>query len=486
MALAQAGRSAESAAAYLDACRHASSTQQIPLRRNAAEQWLRSGRVDEGTRELRTVLEALGLRGSFDPRAALAWFLWLRARIRLRGTDFHERPESEVDPRLLLRIDTTWTAATGLQQSNVIVGQCFQAQHLLLALEAGEPHRVARALGVEAIYSSTSGSEGAALVDELVERVRGLARRLHDPRAHAIALLAAGAADLYRGRFVDAAPRLEQAEAILRSHCTNVAWELSMVRTFHIMALYHVGDLLGLEHAMSVALTDAAERDDLHTALMIRVAFGPMPALVAGDLPRARAALAECEDQWPSQLRTSTYGYVRLLTFGRIERYARRPQVAWRAFEEQWPEIVRSQMLTKQPFRTFMLHDRGCTALWVARDSTGLRRALMLRRAGKDIDDLRQQGTRWATVAALSLSAALSRALGLRSRAEAQALQAQRGMEELGMRVFAACMKKRRGELLGGAAGAALASEADDELRRAGVTAPEPMTDMLMPPLGGW
>ena len=109
-----------------------------------------------------------------------------------------------------------------------------------------------------------------------------------------------------------------------------------------------------------------------------------------------------------------------------------------------------------------------------------------LRRAGKDIDDLRQQGTRWATVAALSLSAALSRALGLRSRAEAQALQAQRGMEELGMRVFAACMKKRRGELLGGAAGAALASEADDELRRAGVTAPEPMTDMLMPPLGGW
>ncbi|MEM9452557.1 MAG: protein kinase [Myxococcota bacterium] len=485
-ALAHAGRSAESAAAYREACRYAPPEQVVPLRRNAAEQFLRSGRIDEGTRELLEVFEALGVWHPPDPRLALAGFLWERARIRLRGTEFKERPESEVDPHRLLRIDTIWTAATGLQQSNVIVGQYFQAQHLLLALEAGEPHRVARALGVEAIYAATSGTEGAAQVDELVERVLGLARRLNDPRAQAMAHLAAGTADLYRGRFVSARPHLLQAEDLMRSQCTNVAWELSMTHTFLHMVHYHLGDFEALETAMNEALEDAAERDDLHTALMLRVAFGPMPALAAGDLSHARAVLAECEADWPSQLKTSTYSYVLVLTQSRIERYARRPAAAWQAFEEHWPTIIRSLLLTKQPFRTFLLHDRACTALWLAQQSGPLRRLALIRQANANAKTLLEQGTRWATAVGLSVAAMVSQARGERERALEQALRAERGLQELGMRIYAACMKKRRGEIMGGSAGTSLIEHAEGELRRAGLVALDPMTDMLMPPARGW
>jgi hypothetical protein len=391
-----------------------------------------------------------------------------------------------VDPRLLLRVDATWTAATGLQQANVIVGQYFQAQHLLLALEAGEPHRVARALGVEAIYAATSGSEGALQVDVLLERVLGLARRLDDPRAHAIAELAAGIADLYRGRVADARPHLEQAEARLRTQCSNVAWELSMVRTFLVMALYYVGDFAAFEHTMNAALDDAAERDDLHTALLLRVAFGPMPALAAGDPERARAVLAECEAQCPSQLRTSTYGYVRMLTRARLDRYARRSFGAWKAYEEHWPIVVRSLMLTKQPFRTFSLQERACSALWVAHDAAPPRRAEMLRRAEADAATLHRQGTRWARAMSLSISMVVSHVRGRRERALGQALEAERGLEELGMSVYAAAMAKRRGELLGGTQGAALVGDAEARLRRAGIEATTQMTDMLVPPVLGW
>ncbi len=485
-ALAHAGRSAESAAAYREACHHAPDSRQLSLQRNAAEQWLRSGRIDEGIRELSGVFEALGLRLPSDPRLALAGFLWQRTRIRLRGTEFIERDEAQIDPRLLLKVDTTWTAATGLQQSNVMVGQYFQAQHLLFALEAGEPHRVARALGVEAIYASTSGSEGAAQVDELLERVLGLARRLDDPRAHGIAHLAAAAASLYRGRFVGARPHLEQAQSILRSKCTNVAWELSMVRTYLIMVLYHLGDIPGLERTMAVTLADADERDDVHTSLLNRLAFGPMPALAAGDLDGARAILADCEAQWPSQMQTSTYVYVKLLTRGRLERYARRPAAAWEAFEEHWPAIVRSLMLTKQPFRIFLLHDRACTALWLAWDSEPQMRRRMLDKAAKDARVMLRQGTRWGTAMGESIAAVIDHARGHGPRALDRALAAERGLAELGMRVFAACMTRRRGEMLGGDEGDALVAQAIATMEASGVVAHEAMADMLMPPALGW
>jgi eukaryotic-like serine/threonine-protein kinase len=492
--LAHDGRSAEAATNYLAACReavggspsNATPSEEVSLRRHAAEQLLRSGRIDEGTQQLRRVLDALELRYPADPRLALAGFVWQRANIRLRGMEFSERPASQVDPRLLLRIDTTWTAATGLQQANVIVGQYFQAQHLLLALEAGEPHRVARALGVEAIYAATSGSEGAPQVDVLLERVLGLARRLDDPRARAIAELAAGIADLYRGRVADARPHLERAEQLLRTQCTNVAWELSMVRTFLIMVLYYLGDFPVFERAMNEALDDAAERDDLHTALMIRMAFGPMPALAAGDPLRARAVLAECEAECPSQLQTSTYSYVRMLTRARLDRWARRSFSAWKAYEDSWPIIVRSLMLTKQPFRTFSLQERACSALWVAHDAAPPRRAAMLREAQANATTLSRQKTRWACAMGLSIAAVVSHVEGHHERALEQALAAERGLEELGMSVYAAAMAKRRGELQGGAAGASLVADAEARLRRAGIVATTEMTDMLVPPVLGW
>ncbi len=488
--LAHDGRSAEAATTYLEACREAEAAAQpaavVSLRRHAAEQWLRSGRVDEGMQQLAAVCEAIGLRFPADPRLALAGLVYQRARIRVRGMEFIERPASHIDPRLLLRIDTTWTAATGLQQANVIVGQYFQAQHLLLALEAGEPHRVARALGVEAMYAATSGSEGAAQVDVLLERVLGLARRLDDPRARAVAELAAGTADLYRGRVAEALPHLVRAEELLRARCSNVAWELSMVRTFLIMVLYYLGDFAGLERTMAEALEDAAERDDLHTTLMIRVAFGPMPALAAGDLPRARAALAECEAQCPSQLETSTYAYVRMLTRARIERYAGCPFAAWKSLEDQWPAVVRSLMLTKQPFRTFLFYDRACTALWVAHRAAAPRRAAMLREAKTSAAKLRRQGTRWARTVELSIAAVLAHVEGRRGEALERALACERGLQELGMSVYAAAMAKRRGELQGGEAGAALVADAEARMRAAGIVAVAEMTDMMMPPMLGW
>jgi hypothetical protein len=143
-------------------------------------------------------------------------------------------------------------------------------------------------------------------------------------------------------------------------------------------------------------------------------------------------------------------------------------------------------MLTKQPFRTFLLHDRACSALWVARDAAAPRRAAMLRQAQANARSLQRQRTRWAHVMGLSISTVISHAQGHRERALEQALVTERGLEELGMSVYAAAMTKRRGELLGGAMGASLVDDAEARLRRAGITATTQMADMLVPPVLGW
>jgi hypothetical protein len=458
----------------------------VSLRRKAAEQLLRSGRVDEGTRELRGVMDALGLFCPRDPRVAVAALVVERAKIRARGMSFTERAEADVGAEDLLRVDATFTAAAGLQQVDVMVGQYFQAKHLLLALECGEPHRVARAIGMEAMYTATSGATDAAHTDALVERVLGLSRRLSDPRAEAIAWVVMGAWNVYRGRFVAAQPHLERAERLLSTRCVNVAWELSMARTFLCAALHHQGDYLGLARAVNVAIRDATARDDHYTRLMIGVAFEAVPALAAGDVKTARKIMAAHRQRWPGQLESSTYRYVSLLTDGRIERFDRCPDRAWAVYEAQWPAIRRSLMLTKQPFRVFLHHERACSALWAASVSRGRPRRKLLAVAERDAAKLRDEGTPWSEAMALTLGPALWIARGDRPRALETAADAQRALLERGMAVHAAAQGIRHGELLGGHEGDTLIEASIDAMRRRTITAPRPIADMLLPPVLGW
>src|SRR5262249_33821758 len=72
-ALASAGRGHAAAAAFLDAKRGASEAEASELQLRAADQFLRSGHIDEGLDAIKSVLEALGLKmPSPSPTRALA------------------------------------------------------------------------------------------------------------------------------------------------------------------------------------------------------------------------------------------------------------------------------------------------------------------------------------------------------------------------------------------------------------------------------
>lgn len=104
-ALANAGRGAEAADAYIAAVQGASALEGVELKRRAAEQLLRSGYVDRGLAAVQDVLQAVGMKLPGGPRGAPLSALLRMAWIRIRGIGFRERDALEVPAERLLRID---------------------------------------------------------------------------------------------------------------------------------------------------------------------------------------------------------------------------------------------------------------------------------------------------------------------------------------------------------------------------------------------
>ena len=122
--------------------------ERVELQRRGAEQFLIGGHIDRGLDLIRTHARehGCGVRPR-SPRAALLSLLWRRARLRWRGLRFVPRPADDIDADTLLRVDTCWSATTGLMLVDMIGASDFSARHLLMALDAGEPSRIARGDG---------------------------------------------------------------------------------------------------------------------------------------------------------------------------------------------------------------------------------------------------------------------------------------------------------------------------------------------------
>src|SRR5262249_43325482 len=104
-ALANSGRGAEAADAYLAAVEGGTAAETLDLQRRAAEQLLRSGHVDRGLSVLNAVLARVGLKMPKTTRGALALMLWRRLLLRLRGARFQRRDVSQITAETLTRLD---------------------------------------------------------------------------------------------------------------------------------------------------------------------------------------------------------------------------------------------------------------------------------------------------------------------------------------------------------------------------------------------
>src|SRR5437016_9282934 len=131
------------------------------------------------------------------PRRALASIIIRRAVTALRGLNFHERDVSQITNEVLTRIDICWSMAIGLARIDYIRAGYFQAIHLALALRAGEPYRVVRALAAEAGFSAIAGLPGQKRTAKYLRVLEDYSKRIVHPHAVGLAAFAPAFAAFY-------------------------------------------------------------------------------------------------------------------------------------------------------------------------------------------------------------------------------------------------------------------------------------------------
>ena len=296
-----------------------------------------SGHVDKGLSVLGKVLDRIGMTLPSSPRRALLSFLLRRLQLRLRGLSFRERAVTEIPMDSLTRIDACWSVSAGLSLIDTIRGRDFQTRHLLLALEAGEPYRIARAMANESGYSSYLGGWPARRrTQQLVDKATALAERTRQPHAIGLARLNAGISAFMEGRWEAGWELGQEAEEILREQCTGVTWELDVVHVYSLRALFLLGRLREMSRRLPKFVKEAAERGDLFAATSLQARHSYVLHLSADDPEKARTALRHAVERW-SQQSFYMQHYFQMATEAEISLYSGSGQAAWKTLVESWP-----------------------------------------------------------------------------------------------------------------------------------------------------
>ena len=481
--LVNAGRGAEAARAYLDAIDGSSPDDALELQRRAAEQFLISGHIADGVSALRGVLGRVGLRMPGSPRAALLSMLLRQALLRLRGTRFRERDTAQIAPEVLTRIDVCWSAAKGLTLLDPVRGQDFQARHLLRALRAGEPYRVARALAIEGGHSSQGGLRARTRTARLLEEASAIAARIDHPHAIGLTLSVSGTVAFLEGRWRSALDFTERAEPVLRERCRGVAWELDNTRYYSLASIFYLGEVKRLAEDLPKFVKEADDRGDRYALTSMRTRLGPIVLLAADEPDRAREEAREAIGSWPVEGFLLQHWYA--LT-GEAESllYTGAGSAAVRLIGERWDALRRSFLLRVQSVLIHSLFLRARAGIAVAGGAERRSSPDHLSSAEADARRIERERTPWGDALARLLRAGIASVRGDRTAALDYASAAERELSVADMALHAAAARRRRGQLEPGKDGDALVAAADGWMASQGIRKPAGMAAMLAP--GSW
>ncbi len=453
--------------------------QVFDLRRRAAEQLLRSGHVDEALPVVEEVLASVGLRIPATPGLSLASLLVQRAKLRIRGLAFRERRNVPADA--LRKIDACWTLGNGMGGVDLIRGADFQARHLWLALRAGEPYRISRALAWEGVLTAfeggTSGLGRSAVVGA---RSMEIAKQMGHPHALAWATAADAIRRYCMGSWNTARTQSEEAIALFREHCADIGWEVgSMEMWFWLPAQRWLGDFAPYVRRAGPCAKEGAERGDLYTATGVRTHVLPHVHLMEDHADEARREGLDAVAQL-SQDRWLTQHWCNAITQAHTALYAMRLGEAIVELERDGKRIDHSLQSRMQMMR-IQFHDvRARVMIAAAREDRG-RRGALLATADKDVARLEREGLGWASALAAAVRGGVAAVRGDAEQARAAYERAAGAFAALEMEVHALAARARLAALEGGATRAGARADCLAQVSQRGVRNAERYVDMLMP-----
>jgi hypothetical protein len=474
-ALTNAGRSPEAGEVYLEASTGAQGWQQIDLQRRAAEQLLIGGHIDRGMTVIRTVLRALRMRLAPGPLTALASLSWRRSRIRRRGLAFVRRDEDDIPADRLLRIDTCWSVTTGLLMVDSIRAADFNARHLLLALDAGEPYRIARALALEAGFLASSGMSPRD-VSAWVAQAASLATQSGRPHAVALSSLTAGMSAFLVGEWPRASLLCERALVALRE-CPGAVWETNCAESFLLYSRLYTGAIGEVSRRLPALLTAARDRGNRYFETELRTRMNVI--WLAADQPDEGLRQADEAMAGWSHEGFHRQHYSHVLAHTQTELYRGNADAAWDHVARHWAAFERMPLLRVPYLRIEASYLRARAALLNASRGRDIARFLSI--AHKDAQRIRRFGHGWSDAIATLVDAAVAQLERRSGEARDLLAAAVLGFERADMTFHAAVARRHLGSVQGDDRGRGLVDTADRWMAGQHIRSPERMARLIAP-----
>jgi serine/threonine protein kinase len=354
-ALVQAGRGNEAAEVFRQAALKAHGLEQLDFQRRAAEQLLRSGDLNDGLQLVRVVARTLGIRIGERRWQTLLSLSCRRAIIALRGSRFRLRSPGEISRKDLAILDTYWSLAVGLSLVDMVRASDFGARHLLKAIRAGDPQRLALSLALKAGHANIRSNRRRD-----AELALACARELAQSHGHQQVLAVVegmGAVSGYlEGKWRDAYACGVRAEKMLREECSGVRWEIVSACIFSLKCLNLMGHWKAYAERLPPLLEEARVKGDRYALTGLQLLTQSyMVDLVQDDPCRARSGIRDALAQWSQKgfHLQDFYGF-----YGEVETdlYEGRTGQALDAVERTWPLLRRSLLLKGQVVRILASH----------------------------------------------------------------------------------------------------------------------------------
>jgi eukaryotic-like serine/threonine-protein kinase len=471
-AVSNAGRYAEAARLYQDLADLAGADQALALRQQAADKFLRAGRLGEGRAMISAMLKSIGEHLPSSAFRALLSVAWRRLRVRLRGTRFTVRSASEIPTEVLRRVDIMTSVGQGLAVLDVVRSADAQSRSLLLALDAGEPRRIARCMAVEGALHALMGPKGRAHAEALIERSIAIALEAGAPEITIFGHSAAVVSAFHACDWPTVIRRAREALSSVYKSGVGVHWERMVSDMFSLAAAWWLGDLTTFRTGTLERIADARERGDLLAELHYKLA--PLfPVLLLDDEPeRADAEAREVHGRWRQPATTLAELYV-LVTRMNVAIYEGRGDDALALEAAQRKELQRAGFLRAPWLHAALRGARArahMAALAGGGDPVPHEKAL-----AQEAVWLAQTKLRWPMGVAAQIRAELAWRRGDGPSSEAAVVQAIEHFEAGGMTVWALSVRART------AATEAERAAAHHQLSARGVVNPSRYAGLLAP-----
>jgi tetratricopeptide (TPR) repeat protein len=477
--LANDGRTAEAAERFLEAAalEPPDSDRQLDLLRRAAERFLMSGRLAQGLDTTRAVLERAHMTLPASSMRAVAGLLWNQLRMRggaLRWTKPRAAAQRSLDA------DICWSIGAGLGMVDTLLGAYFSGRAARLALRKGNALQICRGMAAATIGASLlARRDRAECLMDCAERA-GLEDGTPTARWY-VGLGRTGMSFILDNDFARAYRDALDLENEWYAAGHGPGWETDVAMHFSLASQQMLGDLVELSRRVAMLVHNAKRTGDLFQEVTLRVRFAvrhlieDRPDVAREDVLDALHAWLPDTDSFGNQRAWGLWSRTRIALYqGKLDD----------ELDDEWRRMLRSLVSRVPIMQVEYLAVYG--AYLLARAHRAKKRGNHSEHAALCARTARvaERAGRLAFPAA-PVTHAMLRAGIAWARGDSDVIAATRTALdqsiECGVLVFAAFLKRRLGEAIGGDEGNTLISQADALSMRSGWVVPERGAELAIP-----